>query len=488
VHQHARPTITTDFADARTDLERAVVVAFEALLGVDGIGIRDDFFELGGHSLLGVELVTRIREAVGVELPLSAIFEHPNPADITALAERTRSQGLERALSSVRTDSAEDIWFDRQVPAGTAVAVTPEPSDVLLTGATGFLGSFLLRELLDQTPAQVHCPVRATDPETGIARLRRGLRKYGLLHGADLERITVIPGDLTAERFGLAGNEYQALAERVQTVYHNGAKVSFLEPYRILRRTNVGGTREVLRFACKGPLKPVHHVSTIAVFDCDNFADMSVAAEDADLSKGGGFHGGYDESKWAGEQVIGLARRHGVPVTIYRPGNIAGHSRTGAVSDGHLVSAMIKGGVRLGLAPDTDAYVDVVPVDYVSRALVAISLRDGAIGGTFNLVNPTAVRWNQIAEELGRFGYPVRHVPLPEWRAAIRADTDADNAMRVFLPMLDERVLFSGRRYCCERTLAELAGTGIRCPPLNAELIGTYLGALIDTGELPPPR
>jgi phthiocerol/phenolphthiocerol synthesis type-I polyketide synthase E len=483
--QHERPAVTAAFADAGTDLERAVVEAFEALLGIREIGVRDDFFELGGHSLLGVDLVSRIRNAVGVELPLGAIFERPNPRDIAALAERALADGLEQALAGVQTDSAEDIWFDRPGKADTPV-ISPAPTeapDVLLTGATGFLGSFLLRELLDRTSSVVHCLVRASDPQAGLAKIRAGLEKYGLLGDAELDRVKVVPGDLAAERLGLADGDYEALAGRVHAVYHNGAKVSFLEPYRILRRTNVDGTREILRFACAGPVKPVHHVSSIAVFDCDNFAGMPVAADDADLAGGGGFHGGYDQSKWVAEMVVEQARTQGVPVTIYRPGNIAGHSRTGAVSDGHLVSAMIEGCVRLGLAPDSDAYVDVVPVDYVSSALVAISLREDALGGTFNLVNPSTVRWNEIVDELNKVGYAVRRASLPDWIAAIRADELDGNAMRAFLPMLEERALFSGRRYRCERTLNALAGTGIACPPLNAELIGTYVRALSDIKE-----
>jgi thioester reductase-like protein len=370
------------------------------------------------------------------------------------------------------------------VPAD-AVRSAGELDAVLLTGASGFLGSFLLHELLDQTPATVYCLVRAHDEEAGRARLHAGLAKYGLLDGADLDRIAVVPGDLSAERFGLSDPEYTALTRKTRAVYHNGAKVSFLEPYRILRQTNVDGTREVLRFACTGPVKPVHHVSTIAVFDCDNFAELRIVDAEADLRGGGGFHGGYDESKWAGEQVVRLAREAGVPVTIHRPGNIAGHSGTGAVSDGHLVTAMIKGCIRLGLAPDSDAFVDVVPVDYVSAALVSISLRDDVAGRNFNLVNPTAVRWTDIAGHLSRFGYPVEQVSLEAWREAIRADDHEDNPLRVFLPMLDERALFSGRRYRCEGTLAALDGTSIACPPVDDVLIGRYLRALIDAGELP---
>jgi phthiocerol/phenolphthiocerol synthesis type-I polyketide synthase E len=473
---------------APADAASRVAAVFESLLGVGvgGVGGQDDFFDLGGSSLIGVDLVARLRDVLGVDLPLGAVFRNPRPDDIAALAAGAANGSPEPEGTG---DLARaDIWIPGDV--GCTRSLRParsRPDDVLLTGATGFLGSFLLRELLDQATGRVHCLVRADDPELGLERLRRGLGFYDLLDGADLDRVVVVPGDLSRDRLGLEIERYEELSATVGSVLHNGAKVSFLEPYGLLRRTNVRGTREVLRLASHGALKPVGHVSSIAVFDCDALEDVRVAHEDDDLTGAAGFHGGYDESKWVSEQVVELARRRGVPVTIYRPGNIAGDSRSSAVSDGHLVSAMLKGCIALGVAPDTDELVDVVPVDYVSRALVALSRSEESPNRTFHLVNPTATRWNEIVGHLNAVGYEVSLVPPEEWRAAIRTEAHEDNPLRVFLPMLEERALFSGRRYRCERTVEALSGTGIVCPPLDASLIATYVRALVARGELGPP-
>jgi thioester reductase-like protein len=473
---------------------KRVARVFEAVLGVSGVSADDEFFELGGDSLLGVELVSRLQATLGVPLQLGEVFENAVPRAIAALTERSRANGRAVPPAAARTPGVADAWFDA-APSRPARALPAGPASVLLTGATGFLGAFLLAELLDRTAARVACLVRCPQPAAGRDRLAAVLRRYGL-DGVDLARIEVVPGDLSAPRFGLSAADYDALAARVDAVYHSGARVSFLEPYRLIRRTNVDGTREVLRFACAGAAKLVHHVSSIAALDCDAFADVGFVAEDHDLSAGAGFYGGYDESKWVAERIAALARERGLPVSVYRPGNIAGHAVTGAVSTAHLVSAMLRGCLLLGLAPDVDSYVDVVPVDYVSRALVHLSLSGSAHGRTYHLVNPTPVRWQEIVGQLRELGYPLRLVGMAEWQEAIRSDRRPDNPLRVFLPMLQERPLFSGRRFGAERTLDGLAGSGIACPPLQGALLASYVRHLVGAATsharsgspFPPPR
>jgi thioester reductase-like protein len=485
---HARPETSTEYVAAATELDGLVVEVFEALLGVSGIGVFDDFFELGGHSLLGTELVTRIRDALGVELPLGEVFERPTPADIASLAERSVQSEL--IGNGPEMKAANDIWLDEDIRPAGMVAHRDNPAAVLLTGATGYVGSFLLRELLDTTGTSVRCLVRCAAPADGIERIRAGLARYDLLDGADLSRVDVVPGDLSLPRFGLAADEFQALASGVEVIYHNAAKVSVVDTYGRLRAPNVEATRDILRLACTGEAKPVHFVSSIGAFDCAAFRDWLEVTEDDDLSGAGEFHGGYEESKWVAERIIGLARSRGLPVNVYRGGNISGHSQTGAVSDAHLVSTVLRGCVALGVAPDSDAYVDVVPVDYVTRALVALSRSDRARGGTFHLVNPTPVRWREIAERLIAHGYPLRLVSLAQWREAIRTDTRPENVLRAILPTLDQRgsAFFSGRLYRCDHTMELLKDSGIGCPPLDDTLIATYLDHLVSTGQLPGVR
>jgi phthiocerol/phenolphthiocerol synthesis type-I polyketide synthase E len=485
--RQARPDIETRFVAAERDAEAEVVAVFEALLGTTGVGVHDDFFDLGGDSLLGTELASRLHDALGVSVPLRAVFERPTATAIAELANRIRAEGQEATLHGLGSAGRNDVWFDGGIDRETAKRLPMDVDEVLLTGATGFLGSYVLRELLDQTSSVVHCVVRCANADAGLERVLSGLRAYGLIDDADVTRVRAVPGDVSAARLGLGPDDFDRLADAVGAAYHISARVSFLEPYASLRLTNVNGTREILRFACEGRPKIVHHVSSIAAFDCDAFADLAVASEDEDMSRASGFRGAYDESKWVAEQVVEVARESGVPVTVFRPGNIAGDSRTGAAPPGQFITAVVRGCIQLGAVPDTDAFVDIEPVDYVSKALVYIGRRDEARGKTFHLVNPSAVRWSEIAEELRSAGYPLRPLPFEDWREALRTESHEENPLRPFLPMLTDRTLFTGRRYRADRAAAALAGSPIECPPVDSVLISTYLGHLCATGELPPP-
>src|SRR5262249_32775109 len=142
-----------------------------------------------------------------------------------------------------------------------------EPGRVFLTGATGFLGPFLLNDLLRQTRAEIYCLVRSDTVEEGKRRLRESLDAYGLWEEGLGGRIVAGPGALSRPLLGLSREQFDQLAAGTDAVFHNGAQVHMVSPYETLKAANVLGTREVLRLACQSRTKPVHYISTVSVFD-----------------------------------------------------------------------------------------------------------------------------------------------------------------------------------------------------------------------------
>ncbi|MEA2490646.1 MAG: hypothetical protein QOH21_2438, partial [Acidobacteriota bacterium] len=205
-------------APPRNPLETALVSIWSEVLKRDDVGIEDDFFALGGDSLRTMPVIFKVQQQFGIELPLSAVFTAPTVARFAPLVENAMHGRAETALSLEErigppitiTDAARAA----QRPAGEA------PHAALLTGATGFLGAFLLDELLRATPATVYCLVRAKDPDDGLRRIRENLATYGLT--ADLTRIVPLLGDLALPHLGLDEAMLQYLAEALDVIYHNG--------------------------------------------------------------------------------------------------------------------------------------------------------------------------------------------------------------------------------------------------------------------------
>jgi thioester reductase-like protein len=128
----------------------------------------------------------------------------------------------------------------------------------------------LLRELLEQTEADIYCLVRSSSPDEALGRILGNLRHYSLDGSASSRRIIPVCGDLSQPLFGLPEDGFAELAETVDVVYHNGAETNPADSYAVLKPVNVDGTVQILRLATLKKVKPVHFVSTIALFAGQN--------------------------------------------------------------------------------------------------------------------------------------------------------------------------------------------------------------------------
>jgi thioester reductase-like protein len=364
-------------------------------------------------------------------------------------------------------------------------------SPVLLTGATGYLGANLLHELLARTDATVHCLVRASSTAHAVERIARSLSAYtSPPDERTTQRVLPILGDLSLPYLGLDPHAFGALARTIGTVIHSGARVNFVRPYAVLRATNVAGTREILRLATLARLKPVHFVSTAGVVMASGVADPGSVAEDDVLEGRGVLPNGYEQTKWVADQLCASARREGVPVYTYRVGLVGGDSRSGAyVRRGEYLPSLLKGCIQLGCAPALRGESLVVPVDYVSRALVDIAARTDVVPQTFLVNHPRPIPLLHIVGLVREMGYPVRAVPFDEWRRDLFALSEVafrENALypyRDYLRDLDEPHADSPRFSAKNATtvLSHLA-----CPSVD-EILRKYFDHFVRTGFLPPP-
>ncbi|KAF7718484.1 Short-chain dehydrogenases/reductases family protein [Penicillium ucsense] len=385
---------------------------------------EDNFFDLGGHSLSLADLASRLSAHFGFRVPI------PRLADNTTLAGhlQTVRDVRDGHTAAVQADLPAFLIADSKLEeeikpsAGVSFTSITDADTVLLTGATGFLGAFLLSDLLESTTAKIVCLVRFNDPEdddqaSGVARIRRNLLDLGLWRDTLMERVEILPGNLSRPHFGLSPDAFDELAGRVQVVVHAAATVNLVYPYAALRKANIGGTREILRLAAKGGAT-VQYVSTNGVLPPSGEKGWSehsmLDVKDVPTK----LVDGYGQTKWVAEQLVLEAGKRGLPVKIHRCGTISGHSLTGSANAWDLLTALLVESIRLGYAPEVEGWrAEMTPVDFVSKSIIHLATQTQADETVFHLGDPNPVNIRSVFENLNDLGYPTKSLSWEEWVA-----------------------------------------------------------------------
>ncbi|RXV64360.1 SDR family NAD(P)-dependent oxidoreductase [Burkholderia stabilis] len=482
---HAR---RAPYAPPTNDAQALLVPIFAAALKLDALGIDDNFFDCGGHSILAIGLVYRINEAFGTSLSVADIFMAPT---VRRLAERMRDapdgpEYVDLASAAVLPDDV--------APLSAPVAGTPRA--LLLTGATGFVGRHLLRELIDCTDATIYCLVRSPDAARGLARIRATLERWSLWCDGDDARVVAVPGDLGSPRIGLSEADRTRLVDEVDAIYHNGTSMNHLESFEMARAANVDGVIELLRIATQGRSKTFNYVSTLAVFSMRERTGTHVFDESAPIdAERHPSDQGYTTSKWVGEQLTHLAAARGVPCNVFRLGLVAGDTRHGHYDEQQAYYRLLKSCVLMGAAFDDFRYdLVITPVDYVVRALVHLGARHPSGGGVFHLstmqVTPMCTVFEMMNAHLPR---PMRMLTHREWIDELRVRYQRGDVQSVvpvmqwMMNMSDAELVKLARErekttfiYDCTATHRELAEAGIVVPVFDDALLQRYLRGMFD--------
>lgn len=444
-----------------------------------------DLGALGLDSMALVELAGAMEQRLGVEVPIEVVFGRT----LGALADWIEHTALPGALE--RGPDLEAAATLGRLAWGARAG----GDEILLTGATGLLGASVLAELLARGPRRVLCLARGDSDDAIRGRILAAAARLG--RALDPARFEVVRGDLGAPRLGLSADEFVALAARVERIVHCGATIDWSARFEALRATNIGGTIELVRLSAAAGGAPLHHVSSLGVFPI-GLSRRVRFAEDEDLSEGELLRIPYFQSKWAAERALEHARAAGLPITIYRPGLIAGHSRTGAElrPAEQLHFAFIAGVTRMGVVPAVEKMIDLLPVDFVAAAVAALSLRDDLAGRRFNLRNPRPILQSAFYAALRARGHHLAPVQYPQWRDRLLrlSREDPDNPLTRFT--LYYRTITPQVMRRLEATLAEqvpiddagaraaLAAADLGDPPPVADLLETYLDAYRAQGLL----
>ncbi|TIB69283.1 alpha-aminoadipate reductase Lys1p [Wallemia mellicola] len=491
------------------------------------IALDDNFFDLGGHSILATRLIFEIRKALVVEAPLGLVFEQPTIGGLAQSIEALKASdlGLHSDVSGKKEEkaAADEVLYgqdvDNLIPQ-LAAKYEALPSDfnnkkltVVLTGATGFLGAFVLRDLLNlrsDRVGKVICIVRAKSSEDGINRLRQGgsARHSWDENWVQSGRVEAVVGDLESNHFGLDDKEWSRLSSESDAIIHNGAFVHWVYSYGKLRSANVLSTLTAIELASNTKSKALSFVSSTSALDTEHYIKLSDELSLSGCSSGvlesdnlegarEGLGTGYGQSKWVAEKLMMEATRRGLAGSIVRPGYVVGDSESAVTNTDDFLWRLVKGCVQLGQVPNIHNSVNMVPVDHVARLTALSVLYRLETGASTPVVHVTArppVRYSDLLGCLEKYGYGVATSDYLVWRSELEKHVMevGDNALFPLLHFVLDDLPTSTKSASLDdrnarKLLESVSGGESVKTTVDMPLLGLYLAWLIKADFLPAP-
>lgn len=439
-HYEARARATTAAPDVPDDDVASVVGHVVATaLGLPALDDDDaDFFALGMDSLQASNVRSGLVRSVslrGATLATNVVFEH---ATVTLLTRHVLD--LRRGLST-QQDSPEALALELVAkyshfapsPPGE---LTGGPACVLLTGATGAVGSHLLHQLVtDPAVAQIYCPVRAADTPTAHARIHEALDRARLLARLDpaahLSKVVAVPCDFAAPNLALPASLVAHFSSALTHIVHNAWSVNFNHSLRSFEPHSLRSTHFLLTLAAeslRSPKPTVTFVSSIAAALC---AEPAHAIPET-LHPWSAVAGmGYAQSKWVAEHMVAAAvEKAQVPARVVRLGQVCGDTEWGMWNATEAFPTTVQAACTIGALPVVEGDHDDeeeswLPVDVAAKALAQVALAPQQMEKTLHvlhLVNEAPILWNaQFLPCLRKHGLEFEAVPQREWVCRLEA-------------------------------------------------------------------
>lgn len=361
----------------RNNIETQVANAFESLLSISNISIDDNFFELGGDSLVAINLQIELMKQ-NFNVTYADIFANPT---IRTLSEKL---SLDEG-SSINTTNADEFTEINKILENTINMPNKinyqELDDILLTGATGFLGIHILENFLKNKGGKAYCLVRPDKTHRPVEKFREKLHyyfgtKYDELIG---DRIIIINSDISKENLGLSDTDLLAVASHVSCVINSAAKVAHYGNYSSFEKINVYGTKNLLDFCLKFN-KRFYQISTLSVSGntvVEQSFENDVIFRENNLYIGQTLDNVYVKSKFEAEKLVLKYVAKGLNGYILRVGNLMNRYSDAKfqpnVQENAYVS-MLASLLNIKCIPEylLERYLEFTPIDICADAIIKI--------------------------------------------------------------------------------------------------------------------
>ncbi len=437
-----------DYQPPQNELQQKLVNAWQQALDVENVGITHNFFDVGGDSLKAIRLVTKLKN--DFRISINDIFEFPTIEELSSKISLKSGTITERIDSLTKAAEISMQSLDDTLKENGALKESYEIymkkvndcidldlsaridyQNILLTGGTGFLGSYLLRDILNMKDSHVYLVVRGKDEREASNRL---IKKIGYYFGIGFfeqvkDRISIIAGNVTEPCLGMPREVFDEVASKVDCIVNSAANVKHYGYHSQFYDINVELVKRLIEFAFTGRKKALHQLSTIGV-SVGSVKDQPILlyTED-DYDVGQVVENHYVNTKMEAEKLILNARQKGLIANIYRIGDIVFDSTSGLFQENikdNAFYSLIQSYVKLQSIPATEENHDFSFVDYVSKAFTLLFDRSILRNETYHIFNSHRPNLaNFISDD--RFDLHVNKMALGEFLQYIYNKTDEDS-------------------------------------------------------------
>ncbi|CAF1606423.1 unnamed protein product [Adineta ricciae] len=426
----------------------------------------------GADSLSAIRLSRMIEHDLGVTIPTNVLFDpQMTLAQLTSLIQHPSQ--LASLSHSIAPQLTRDANADLNIVVhGHKSTLSSHPSVIFITGTTGFVGAFLLAELLRVYPSTSRfvCLVRCTDGTSDVVdRVRQNLSFYQIWKDEYEHRISAVRGDLSKCRLGIVDeHEYNRLASEVDVIYHCGATVNFVLPYHLLYGANVNGTREIIRLAThhSDACIPIHYISTISVVGRGSEAGADELV------------GGYAQSKWVAEKMVSGAIKCGVRAVIYRLGLMCADSENGGCNVHDVYTMLFREMMKMKCYRKSwhGGRMSGLPVDCAMRSVVCLS--DGersSWGSTHDVMDAESeVMFEEVVSGMEACGIKMEGVSDDEWKRRLNKESGVTDSIKeeLFANAFRQNEAGSSEQFSASVSSLEL-------PPMNKDYLKKWFAFIL---------
>ncbi|TQR30873.1 amino acid adenylation domain-containing protein [Lysinibacillus sphaericus] len=472
-----------------TETQKVLANVWAEVLNIKDLNIKDDFFALGGHSLKIMPTLVKLKPYFP-NLRIQDFFHYRTIEKLARKIDTALQQENSIGATVGEYKKENNIHIDKQennTKWDTLIhASQQKPRCILLTGGTGFLGSHILEQLLLLPDTVIYCLVRNQKQTSMENKVREKMQFYfgEVILEKMKHRVHIIEGDLSKEHLGLTPNIKKQLIQEIDTIIHCGGDVRHYGDREHFIQVNVESTKYLLDMSKEARAR-FHYISTISISGHAPHDAKEFLFSEQDFDRGQQLENVYVESKFLAEKLVREAIKEGVPATVYRVGNLVGQTLDGRFQEnieGNAFYRLIKAILLLQIAPNIHTYIDLVPIDFGSKAIVQLVCTKETGGETFHICNPVQLEWKPFVEYLKQSGHPIKIVNTEQFMNLFKDDSLSDKqkyALELMVPLLEETAENSLSIPTCQYTQRFLQEVDVVCELPNAKFVSN----LIDYGS-----